>query len=73
MAKRLALVGYGKMGKLVEKLAPEFGYEVCSRIRSDSGAPSELTKDRFLGAEVAIEFTTPEAAPKNLLKLQVEV
>jgi len=67
-AKKLALIGYGKMGKLVEKLAPDFGFEVCCKIQSDSKT-SELTKERFLGAEVAIEFTTPEAAPGNLLKL----
>jgi len=64
--RKLALVGYGKMGKLVEKLAPEFGYEICSIIKSDS---KELTKEMLNGAEVVIEFTTPEAAPRNLLKL----
>lgn len=69
MAKKLALVGYGKMGKLIEKLAPDFGYEVCCRINSASREFAKLTKDKFFGAEVVIEFTTPEAAPKNLLRL----
>lgn len=67
--KKLALVGYGKMGKLIEKLAPDHGYEVCSRISSQSKESKRFTKDDLQGAEVVIEFTAPDAAPKNLLLL----
>lgn len=61
MAKKLALVGYGKMGKLIGQLAPEYGFEVVARVTS----PSEY----FGRADVAIEFTNPEAAPMNLKRL----
>jgi 4-hydroxy-tetrahydrodipicolinate reductase len=67
-SRKLAIVGYGKMGKLIEKLAPECGFEVCSRIDSE-GDTKELTKENLREAEVAIEFTIPDAAPKNLKKL----
>lgn len=60
---KLAIVGYGKMGRLIEQLAPEYGFSVYARI--DIG-------DDFAqaaGADVAIEFTTPEAAVQNVEKL----
>jgi 4-hydroxy-tetrahydrodipicolinate reductase len=60
---KLAIVGYGKMGRLIEQLAPEYGFSVHARI--DIG-------DDFAqaaGADVAIEFTTPEAAVENIEKL----
>ena len=60
---KLAIVGYGKMGRLIEQLAPEYGFAVHARI--DIG-------DDFAqatGADVAIEFTTPEAAVENIEKL----
>jgi len=60
---KLAIVGYGKMGRLIEQLAPEYGFSVHARI--DIG-------DDFAqaaGADVAIEFTTPEAAVYNIEKL----
>lgn len=60
---KLALVGYGKMGKMLERLAPESGLEVVARI--DMG--DDIAAAR--GADVAIEFTQPEAAPGNIEKL----
>lgn len=60
---KLAIVGYGKMGRLIEQLAPEYGFSVHARI--DIG-------DDFAqaaGADVAIEFSTPEAAVENIEKL----
>jgi 4-hydroxy-tetrahydrodipicolinate reductase len=60
---KLAIIGYGKMGRLIEQLAPEYGFSVHARI--DIG-------DDFAqaaGADVAIEFTTPEAAVENIGKL----
>ena len=66
-AKRLAIVGYGKMGRLVEQLAPEYGFEVrCSFSRSNI---SSLSEPSLRGATVAIEFTTPATAPENIRKL----
>ncbi len=62
-SKKLALVGYGKMGRLIEQLAPEYDFEVVARLTGSS-------PDRSLGAaQVAIEFSTPEAAPGNLKAL----
>lgn len=57
---KLAIVGYGKMGRMVEQFAPEFGFTIHAKV--DAGDPLENAK----GADVAIEFSTPEAAVKNL-------
>ena len=61
--RKLALVGYGKMGRMVEQLAPEYGFEVALRVTKERNGLS------FAGVDVAIEFTTPEAAPANLKQL----
>ena len=61
--KRLAVVGYGKMGRLVDRLGPEYGFETVLRIHSKN-EPASLD-----GIDVAIEFSTPEAAPGNLKML----
>lgn len=68
---RLALIGYGKMGRMIEGLAPEYGCEVVARLDEHNNASGEGLKDRTLlgGADVAIEFSTPEAAVPNLEKL----
>ena len=60
---KLAIVGYGKMGRLIEQLAPEYGFSVHARI--------DISDDlaHAAGADVAIEFTTPEAAVENIEKL----
>ncbi len=57
---KLAIVGYGKMGKLIEQLAPEYGFTIHARL--DDGYKPDLLK----GSEVAIEFTTPHAALGNI-------
>lgn len=57
---KLAIVGYGKMGRMVEQFAPEFGFTIHSKI--DAGDPLTNAK----GADVAIEFSTPEAALGNI-------
>jgi len=57
---KLAIVGYGKMGKMVGELAPEYGFSIHSTI--DVNDPLAKAK----GADVAIEFSTPEAALKNI-------
>jgi 4-hydroxy-tetrahydrodipicolinate reductase len=60
---KLAIVGYGKMGRMIEALAPEYGFSVHARI--------DLKDDISLarGADVAIEFSMPEAAVGNVEKL----
>ena len=62
---RIALVGMGKMGRALEQLAPERGCEVVARI--DHG--DTITSDSLGGAQVAIEFTTPESAVPNVTAL----
>ncbi len=67
MSIPLAIIGYGKMGRMVEKLAPEFGFEVRARLSSaDSG---KLALDSLGGATAAIEFTTAAAAVETLRRL----
>lgn len=69
-AKRLALVGYGKMGRLIEQLAPENGFEVALRLDAKNNRDGAgLTAENLAGVDVAIEFSTPEAAPGNLIRL----
>ena len=68
--QRLALVGYGKMGRLINELAPQYGFEVVLRLKGqDNPAGSAITAERFANVDVAIEFSTPEAAPNNLKRL----
>jgi len=64
---RLAIIGMGKMGRAVAALAPERGFEVVATIGGrDNPAGSGLSPATLRGAEVAIEFTDPEAAPTNV-------
>ena len=58
---KIALIGYGKMGHMIEEIALERGHEIVARI--DVGDAFELN-----GAEVAIEFTTPLTAEGNVRK-----
>ena len=66
----LAIVGYGKMGRMVAQLAPEYGFEVTATI--DAGDSLDAARN----ASVAIEFSTPETAVSNiegLISLNVPV
>jgi 4-hydroxy-tetrahydrodipicolinate reductase len=60
---KLAIIGYGKMGRLIEQLAAEYGF--TSIVTVDIG--DDFAK--AAGADVAIEFTAPEAVPGNIEKL----
>jgi 4-hydroxy-tetrahydrodipicolinate reductase len=57
---KLAIVGYGKMGRMIETLAPEYGFSVHSRIDMND----DVTAAK--GADVAIEFSTPDAVVGNV-------
>jgi 4-hydroxy-tetrahydrodipicolinate reductase len=61
---KIALIGYGKMGKTLEKIAVSRGHEVVLRIDVDN----RQDFDRLPEADVAIEFTRPESAVLNLEK-----
>jgi 4-hydroxy-tetrahydrodipicolinate reductase len=70
MTRRLAIVGYGKMGRMIERLAPEYGFTVRARFsRQDNSGAKALTRDALAGVDVAVEFTRPDAAVENLRKL----
>jgi 4-hydroxy-tetrahydrodipicolinate reductase len=70
MSHGVAIIGYGKMGRLVEQLAPSFGFEVYARINgAENPAGAGLSRESLAGAEVAIDFSTPQAAPENILRL----
>ncbi|HHM21785.1 MAG TPA: 4-hydroxy-tetrahydrodipicolinate reductase [Bacteroidetes bacterium] len=60
----IALIGFGKMGKAIEKLALEKGHRVTLRITSTNS--SQLTPQAIAGSDVAIEFSRPEAAFQNI-------
>lgn len=64
---KLALIGHGKMGRLIEQLAPEYGFQVELTLGgTDNADGSGITAEVFRSVDVAIEFSTPEAAPRNL-------
>jgi 4-hydroxy-tetrahydrodipicolinate reductase len=64
----LALVGYGKMGRLIEQLAPEYDFTVADRLDEYNNVDSAGIA-ALRNIDVAIEFSTPETAPLNLVKL----
>lgn len=61
----IALVGYGKMGKAIERIAQSRGHNILFRIDSQNRAL--LQSPEFSGADVVIEFTGPAAARENVL------
>lgn len=66
----LAIVGYGKMGQLIEQLAPEYGGSVKLRLDVDNNANFEgMTAEHFRGIDAAIEFSTPRSAIENIDRL----
>ncbi len=58
---RVLLVGYGKMGRMVESLAGEYGCEVAGVIDPVLGRTAD-----GVAADVAIDFSSPEAVPQNV-------
>jgi len=66
----LAIVGYGKMGRLIEQLAPEYGFAVRVKFDSRNNPHGDgLTREALDGVDVAVEFSTPEAAAANIQRL----
>ncbi len=61
---RIALVGYGKMGKEIEKIAKERGH--CISIIIDQDNSEDMNSTSFKQADVAIEFTNPYSALNNI-------
>ena len=64
---RLAIVGYGKMGRLIEQLAPEYGFSVALKLDEFNNANCEgVTADNFKDIAVAVDFSIPAAVPENV-------
>jgi 4-hydroxy-tetrahydrodipicolinate reductase len=61
---KIALIGYGKMGKAIEEIALQKGYEIVLKISEDN--LKDFTKENIAKADVAIEFTNPESAIANM-------
>jgi 4-hydroxy-tetrahydrodipicolinate reductase len=65
--RKLAIVGYGKMGRLIEGLASQYEFEVALKLDEFNNANCEgLTAAHFAGIDVAIEFSIPAAVPANI-------
>jgi 4-hydroxy-tetrahydrodipicolinate reductase len=65
--RNLAIVGYGKMGKLIEQLAPEYDFQVALKLDEFNNADGAgLIARNFAGIDVAIEFSIPAAVPGNV-------
>jgi 4-hydroxy-tetrahydrodipicolinate reductase len=63
---KIAIIGYGKMGKAIEEIAISKGHEIVLKINSQN--IEEFTKENLQKADVCIEFTTPHTAFENVQK-----
>lgn len=63
---KIALIGYGKMGRMIEQIALQRGHEIVSIIDIDN--QQDFDSEAFRGADVAIEFTAPHVAYENYLR-----
>jgi 4-hydroxy-tetrahydrodipicolinate reductase len=61
---KIALIGYGKMGHMIEEIALQRGHQIVLKINIDN--TEDFTRENMAGADVAIEFTAPESAFQNV-------
>lgn len=64
---KIALIGYGKMGKAIEEIALHRAHEIVLKI--DEYNADEFNKENISKADVAIEFTGPHSAYENVKKV----
>jgi 4-hydroxy-tetrahydrodipicolinate reductase len=65
--QQLAIVGYGKMGRMIEQFAPDYGFAVALKLDEFNNANCEgVTADNFRGIDVAIDFSIPAAVRRNV-------
>jgi len=68
--RRLAIVGYGKMGRLIEQLAPEYGFTVVLKLDEFNNATYEgVTAGNFHGIDAAVDFSIPGAVVENVERI----
>jgi 4-hydroxy-tetrahydrodipicolinate reductase len=66
----LAIVGYGKMGRLIEQLAPEYGASVALTLDEFNNVDGcGITAEAFGGIDVAVEFSIPSAVVANVERI----
>lgn len=63
---KIALLGYGKMGQIIERFAVERGHEIVLKISIDN--LTDFTTENLEKADVAIDFSAPDAAVDNIYK-----
>lgn len=63
---KIALIGHGKMGRMIEEIARQRGHEIVSIIDVDN--QEDFSSEAFRSADVAIEFTSPHAAYGNVCR-----
>ena len=67
---RLVLIGYGRMGRLVEQFSEPYGFEIVDRLDiSDNENGKGISAERLTDIDVAIDFSTGQAVVQNLPKL----
>jgi len=65
--RRLAIVGYGKMGRMIEQFAPEYGFSVALKLDEFNNTNFEgVTAGNFRGIDAAIDFSIPSAIRRNV-------
>src|SRR5579862_2680763 len=65
--RRLAIVGYGKMGRLIEQFAPEYGFTVALKLDEFNNTAFEgVTAENFRGIDAAVDFSIPAAVADNV-------
>ncbi|HEX3746273.1 MAG TPA: dihydrodipicolinate reductase C-terminal domain-containing protein [Bryobacteraceae bacterium] len=65
--RTLAIVGYGKMGRMIEQFAPEYGFSVALKLDEFNNANGAgVTAENFHGVDVAIDFSIPGAVCRNV-------
>jgi 4-hydroxy-tetrahydrodipicolinate reductase len=68
--RRLLVVGHGRMGRLVEQLAPSYGFEVAGILERDTNSGGTgVTAERCRGVDVAVDFSTAEATLATVPRL----
>jgi 4-hydroxy-tetrahydrodipicolinate reductase len=68
--RQLAIVGYGKMGRLIEQLAPAYGFTVALKLDEFNNTNYEgVTAENFHGIDVAVDFSIPGAVVENVERI----
>src|SRR5258708_30333039 len=70
MSTGLAIVGYGRMGHLIEELAPEYGFDVRAKFtRENNLHDAGINRDSLGGVDAAVEVTRPDSPRADLRRL----